>query len=248
MALTIYQQLDQWFHGALGARLHAAESQHLEHILPNYFGYYAAQLGAPTCTQWLQYSPIRHQIWLGSACDHPIGALQVLSDYQHLPFAPNSMDLVVMPHVLEFADSPESILQETAHLLIPNGALIILGFNPISLWGMWRQWHRKTAQMPWGGKYQGITRLRGWLKTYGCAIESYSTFYFRPPVNSDALSQKLLFMESFGRMTMPHYGGVFCLVARKQEGCVTPLKARWRLPRWIFGNKQITVPTVQEPH
>lgn len=248
MALTIYQQLDEWFHGALGTRLHAAETQHLEHILPNHFGYYAVQLGAPTFAQWLQYSPIKHQLWVGSPCDYPISALQVRSDYHHLPLAANSIDLMVLPHVLEFVTSPQRVLQETTEALIPNGSLIILGFNPTSFWGLWRKWHRKSKDVPWQGDYIGITRLRSWLETYGCTIEDYSTFYFRPPVNSDAVSEQLLFMESFGRMTMPHYGGVFCVVARKQESCITPLKTRWRLPRWAWGNREITLPTTQEPH
>ncbi|MHA7841553.1 MAG: class I SAM-dependent methyltransferase [Gammaproteobacteria bacterium] len=248
MTLTIYQQLDQWFHGRLGTQLRAAETQHLESILPNHFGYYAVQLGAPIFTQWLHHSPIKHRLWVGPVCDYPISTLQVRSDCDHLPLAPNSIDLVVMPHVLEFAESPQLILQEAINALIPNGALIILGFNPMSFWGLWRKCQKKRNQVPWQGRYVGITRLRSWLEKDGCTIEDYSTFYFRPPVNNDNLSNKLLFMESFGRIAMPHYGGVFCVVARKQESCITALKTPWRLPRWVSCHRGVTVTSTQEPH
>jgi ubiquinone/menaquinone biosynthesis C-methylase UbiE len=56
-------------------------------------------------------------------------------DLRELPFAANSIDLAVMPHVLESHDNPHQILREVERILIPDGQLVITGFNPLSLWG-----------------------------------------------------------------------------------------------------------------
>jgi SAM-dependent methyltransferase len=56
-------------------------------------------------------------------------------DFAELPFASQSLDLVVLPHVLEFAAEPHQVLREVERVLIPEGQVIICGFNPASLWG-----------------------------------------------------------------------------------------------------------------
>ena len=49
-----------------------------------------------------------------------------------LPLASQSMDLVVMPHVLEFSKDPHQILREAERVLMPEGQIIIAGFNPLT--------------------------------------------------------------------------------------------------------------------
>ena len=58
-----------------------------------------------------------------------------LARCHELPIATQSIDLVVLPHVLEFADEPHQILREVDRVLMPEGRLVIVGFNPWSLWG-----------------------------------------------------------------------------------------------------------------
>jgi ubiquinone/menaquinone biosynthesis C-methylase UbiE len=67
------------------------------------------------------------------------GLVDVLCDLRQLPFAAHSIDLVVMAHVLEFHDDPHQILREVERVLIPEGEVIIAGFNPISIWGLRRR-------------------------------------------------------------------------------------------------------------
>jgi len=47
-----------------------------------------------------------------------------------LPFAEQSLDLVVMPHTLEFSRDPHSCLREVERVLVPDGRGVICGFNP----------------------------------------------------------------------------------------------------------------------
>jgi ubiquinone/menaquinone biosynthesis C-methylase UbiE len=39
-----------------------------------------------------------------------------------LPIATQSVDLVVLPHVLEFAEEPHAILREVDRVMMPEGA------------------------------------------------------------------------------------------------------------------------------
>ncbi len=41
----------------------------------------------------------------------------------------------MLPHVLEFAAEPHRILREVERVLVPEGQVVIAGFNPLSLWG-----------------------------------------------------------------------------------------------------------------
>ena len=53
-----------------------------------------------------------------------------------LPLAPESVDVIVMVHVLEFIAKPPVLLREVYQALAPGGQLIIVSLNPWSLWGI----------------------------------------------------------------------------------------------------------------
>ena len=57
-------------------------------------------------------------------------------DFDALPFPSNSLDLVVLPHTLELARDPHQTLREVERVLVPEGRVVIVGFNPASLWGL----------------------------------------------------------------------------------------------------------------
>ena len=47
----------------------------------------------------------------------------------------NTIDLIVMPHALEFTDDPHLMLREAWRVIRPEGQIVISGFNPFSLFG-----------------------------------------------------------------------------------------------------------------
>ncbi len=54
-------------------------------------------------------------------------------DLLDLPFEAQSVDLLVMPHTLEFTSDPHRLLSEAERVLMPEGQLIILGFNSLAV-------------------------------------------------------------------------------------------------------------------
>jgi len=130
--------LAPWFDTPAGAYARAWEQSRLDELTADIFGYNAVQLGLPVLdTLAANRMPNR---WVTDS-DLPADAMDgdrqvvVVHDLTELPFATQSLDLVVMPHVLEFAAEPHQVLREVERVLIPEGQVIICGFNPISMWG-----------------------------------------------------------------------------------------------------------------
>ena len=72
------------------------------------------------------------------------------------------VDLVVVPHALEFSENPHQVLREVARILVPEAQVVISCFNPWSLWGVRRAFGSKT-QYPWNGRFINLPRLKDWL-------------------------------------------------------------------------------------
>ncbi|MCQ4062135.1 class I SAM-dependent methyltransferase, partial [Klebsiella pneumoniae] len=58
------------------------------------------------------------------------------AEFEELPFESQSLDMIVLPHVLEFSEDPHQLLREVERVLMPEGRVVITGFNPMSLWGL----------------------------------------------------------------------------------------------------------------
>ena len=52
--------------------------------------------------------------------------LDVICDFEHLPVANESQDVVVLHHLLEFVDNPHKVLREVERVIVPHGKVVIL--------------------------------------------------------------------------------------------------------------------------
>ena len=128
-----------WLTTPPGRYLLQWEGRQLACAVGNVFGYYAVQLGMPALDALADNRmPHRIRVLQGT---RPVGEgewqpdLRV-ADYGELPFASQSVDLVVMPHRLEDCADPHQLLREVDRVLRPEGHLVVLGINPWSLWGL----------------------------------------------------------------------------------------------------------------
>ena len=92
------------------------------------FGFRAVQVGLPE-VDFLRQNRIPYRFRLAL---EPGAALA--ADPLQLPLATQSVDLVVLPHVLEVHHNPHDVLREVERVLMPEGQLVISGFNTASLW------------------------------------------------------------------------------------------------------------------
>lgn len=219
--------LGQWFNTPRGRYLLAWEQAQFDQRVTDIFGFHAVQIGL--CGQnFLRANRMPHRL-LCAACrvaDEP--GLMLHAVAEELPFASQSLDLVVLPHVLEFASHPHQVLREVERVLLPEGHLLISGFNPLSLWGMRRALAGHMGDIPWTGQYLSVPRLKDWLSLLG--MESRSTRFgcYAPPVASTEWLRRWSFMESAGRHCWPIGGGAYILHAVKRVQGLRLITPRWR--------------------
>ena len=223
------KRLREWYSHHLGKTLQRIEREQLDEILPDMFGYYLVQVGHPYKENLFGSSRISRQflIDLDEAEKEPLNLRATASE---LPLATDCLDVLLLPHTLEFEDDPHQVLREADRVLIPEGHIIIIGFNPWSLWGLWRLILSRLGQPPWCGRFYRASRLKDWLSLLGFETIEVRKFFHRPPVRSEGLLSKLGFMEKLGRIFWPWFSGVYILVAKKQVTTLIPTRSRLLRP------------------
>jgi hypothetical protein len=91
-------------------------------------------------------------------------------------------------------------------------------------------WRRR---IPWCGRFFSMVRIKDWLSLLGFQIEHVHRLYFRPPVKTDALRDRLYWLEWMGAKAWPIMAAVYIVVARKTELGVTPLAPAWKRRRSV---------------
>src|SRR5258705_6713561 len=147
--------LQDWFATPLGQYLLEKERAYLDDVSPDIFGFHALQLGLPEF-DLLRESRIAHRMKVA-----PWGEVQLRAKCHELPIATQSIDLALLPHVLEFADEPHEILREIDRVMMPEGRLVIIGFNPWSLWGLRSNGGSSRDEVPWKGRVVALLRGKG---------------------------------------------------------------------------------------
>lgn len=162
----------RWHETPLASELYELEQEALKKILPKLFGFHLLVLGGAGSNDLLQSSPISHQITVAetSSDSGSQEKISLVSPLNALPLQNDSVDVVIVNHVLEFSHDPRGVLREAVRVLRPGGHLLLLGFQPISLWGVKRFFFRfchrfnlLSLRGPWGGRFLGNRRLRDWL-------------------------------------------------------------------------------------
>jgi len=226
--------LDVWYGSTLGRELAGQEARCLERMLRDTFGYYLLQVGGGMAlSEAIQVSRVQRRILLlPTAAPYSLG-LQLIAAPERLPIAADSVDLVVLPHTLEFAHDARQVLREAERVLIPGGQLVVFGFNALSLWGLWRLVRRGQGSVPWCGRFLTSFRIGDWLSLLGFDIEQQETLMFRPPWRR-ALLQQFSFLDTLGRRFWPVLGGVYALRAVKRVSTLTPLRTSWKSRRPVL--------------
>lgn len=209
-------------------------------MLDGVFGYRLVQLGAfGDAFDYLDNCPIRHRILIA---DKPCAGIEnIVAETRRLPLASDSIDAALLIHALDFSPDPRQVLREVERVLIADGRVVIVGFNPYSLWGLWRLVARWRGDVPWSGHFLSYPRLNDWLTLMGFAVESMDVMEFRPPVRGQGLDA----VERFGKQMWPMLAGVYAIRAVKRVSRLTPLKQPWRRPR-LLGPRAIE-PAARHP-
>lgn len=239
---VLAESLGQWFDTPVGAATAYTLRDRLDRIVGEFFGYYALEIGWYTDgLDLFGSSRIKHCIRLQAAP----GDVDVVADPAALPVETDSVDLVLLVFALEFARDPHLVLREVDRVLIPEGHLVIIGFNPVSALGLWKLVLGGRGQVPWCGRFYTSARIRDWLALLGLRTLAVDSFSYRPPVQRPRIYQWMSPLEGLGGWGLPPLGGVQLVVAKKQVAALTPIRPRWR-PRRSLIPGNLAEPTTRE--
>ena len=225
-------EMGAWLTTPAGAYASAWLQDQLDRAVVDAFGYHALQLGLPE-VDGLRANRMPHR-WLvheaasGLLLPPPQPWQPALhSEFQALPFPAASIDLVVLPHTLEMTADPHAALAEVARVLVPEGRVVIVGFNPMSLWGL-RQWAGFSGRLgrlsaepdvhehEHAAEFLGYRRVRDWLRLLSFEIEGGRFGLWRPPVQTASRLERLAWMDRVGSHWWPVLGGMYAIEAVKR--------------------------------
>ncbi|MEJ2592783.1 MAG: class I SAM-dependent methyltransferase [Candidatus Thiodiazotropha sp.] len=232
-------RLESWFDSRLGQLLLAQEQACLEEKVAAIFGYHVVQIGAPSPHfDLLRQSPARNRVVLDSLAGQ--SDISLRADPRSLPLAGDSIDGVILPHTLDFSSDPHRLVREVERVLIPEGKVLLSGFNPWSQWGLGHLFLRRSGRMPWCSNFFSSKRVQDWFSLLGFDLEEVIHLNYRPPLHSQMVMQKLAFMERLGERVWPLLGSVYVIQAVKRTVTMTPIRTKWRV-------KKRVMPTAAEP-
>jgi SAM-dependent methyltransferase len=219
------QTLEAWYATPAGAYVLAWEQAALDKIVADLFGYFAVQAGVPR----IDFLRANRIPWRSTiALD---GAASVIGDAHELPYAAESLEVLLLPHVLEFSAEPHQILREAERVLRPEGQLIVTGFNPLSLWGVRRMLTRADPQkigVPWNTEFVSVLRMKDWLKLLNFDMRGGRFGCYKPAFESEQWLQRFDFLDRTGARWWPVAGAVYVMQAKKRMAGMRVITPAWR--------------------
>ncbi|MBA6263740.1 MAG: class I SAM-dependent methyltransferase [Colwellia sp.] len=208
---------------------------------PKFFGYHLLKIGALSGYIDSSGCSIKHQMNLVERKR----AGDIIADVDDLPFLEHSIDVCLLSHALEFSLDPHHVVREANRVLIPNGYLVITGFNPFSLAGLNKFIPYRKHNTPWNERFFSAMRVKDWLHLMG-----YEILVDEKVIHSSLsgkLSQGKIIQvwQKLASEFLPNLGSVYVLVAKKRVHPLTPIKPKWAIrPKF----KQVEVPSMNSSH
>lgn len=127
----------------------------------------------------------------------------------------DSLDLLLMPHVLEHCHDYPAALAEAYRALKPEGRMVLTGLNPHSVWRLSGCFD--GASLPEKVRCLPLHALKKSLKDTGFTVESGRFMVYRPAVGSEKVFRMFRFMEAAGDRWWPQAAAVYGLVLVKRQ-------------------------------
>ncbi len=242
---------DDWLTTCLGEYLQSKEQVLFDEAVIDIFGFNAVQVGM------LKMDLLRNSR-IPNAIQADTKGGDVRCDSMQLPFQSNTIDLLLLPHGLDFSQNPQQTLREAERVLMPEGHIMLTGFNPFSLWGLKRMLRRRNnfvksdlqetggasalAQTvsplpvsPWNSSFLSLLRVRDWLDLLGFELVEGNMTCYTPPFSSHKSLQRFKWMDKAGERLWPMMGGVYFVVAKKRVVGMRLIRPNWNKAKFKPG-------------
>ncbi len=245
-----------WHNSIYGKEFYKTELNTLKNNLNNIFGFHVLQIGADESNYLKDLGDklkINHKITLSNnlSTDLPTTKNILFANDCFIPLASQSIDAVLMAHAFEFTSDPHALLREIDRILLPEGHLIILSFNPWSLWGLRKTFtFRKPPQMeksfPWddSGRWFSSRRVTDWLSLLNYKVTFKQHYFFRPYISNEKLFRYTKFFENIGKI-IPLGAAGFCIIAVKKQVGLELIRPKWQSDVSFVGKSSYAKPSMR---
>jgi SAM-dependent methyltransferase len=221
------EQFDQWLTGVPGVQLLETEKKLITSVKQEISGDSLALLGGPLWDDMLSSLKMPFTLRLFPHLNLTSSEL-VVNAYEALALENESCDIVVAPHLLEFSSAPRHLLAECERILAPEGYLVLFGVNPLSLW----HWHPRIKFTSWHPHTMGC--IERWGVELGLRYVLHERALYTSPARVSNIKRKRKWLENFGSVVWPFFGGVYMLVLQKNQLSMSPSEKIWQKKSFSF--------------
>jgi ubiquinone/menaquinone biosynthesis C-methylase UbiE len=208
------------------------------------FGYHLMQLSGLPTSSFFSASSTGHQFIIdpcGFSCDSEtandnVYVSSLIALFEQLPIDADVIDVALLHHALDFSTHPHQLLREVTRVLIPNGHIVLVGFNPFSLLGLGHNIARLFSRSyTYRRQHLPVSRLKDWFEVLDLELVYSRRGYYGLPFNRYSSSRMNRWLE----ILMPIIGGFYVLILRKNITPMTKIQTKWKkrsvLPVWRKG-------------
>ncbi len=213
----------QWQASPMGGALIGAEAELLATVLDDVYGLELLQLGRwGSGRQLMQASRLRRQSLVAEPAPGE-SSPDIVASLNRLPIGTGLIDAVLLPHCLETEPDPHAVLREADRVLGGEAQLVVLGFRPVSLWGL-RSLSSDGGYPPGLRRHLSEHRVRDWLVLLGFEITLIRRYlYVWPGAYPETPKPRSLLKRGLFR---PWPAGAYLIKARKHTYALTPIRPR----------------------
>jgi SAM-dependent methyltransferase len=213
----------QWQASPTGRALIGAEAELLSTALDDVHGLELLQLGRwGSGRELMNASRLRRQSLVAEAAAGE-SSPDIVASLNRLPVGSGLIDAVLLPHSLETEHDPHAVLREADRVLGGEGQLLVLGFRPISLWGL-RSVASQGGYPPGLRRHLSEHRVRDWLVLLGFEITLIRRYlYVWPRLHRESPEPRSLLRRG---LLSPWPAGAYLIKARKHTYALTPIRPR----------------------
>jgi SAM-dependent methyltransferase len=215
---------NSWHNLPMGDALRQIIENSLAESSRKYFGYHLLRLGTLSSEIELPDCPIKHRVNLTSK-NH--NYTSVMGKADSLPIAENSIDALLLINELDFAKDPHQVLREVTRCIIPNGHLVLVGFNPWSLCGLFKYLPFNRNNALHQARFFSLTRTKDWLQLLGFEITSVRRSVFSELFLGRKLAPQSKWVGWCERY-LSWLSAIYIIEARKREIPLSLIKPKWK--------------------
>jgi len=157
----------------------------------------------------------------------------IISSSDEIALESDMVDLVVMHHSLDYSDNPHQTLREASRILKSGGHLMLIGFNPLSLWGG-RKLFRRSKDAPWNNRFVSGKRVEDWLTLLDFKVSGLDYHFYGLPYNHHSLMNHFMWLNKVLNTKVP-LGAYYTVLAQKQVGSRVNIAPGWQRRAKVVG-------------